>query len=131
MAELKPPRIESRPNNDTTTSRKRHWVLTAWLMFTLIAFSLVLHVIGYAAQQPRISIVALFTGIYGIMGLAWGWDWLRASFFPFFLFAFCVPLGTLAEVKPISGPLVLTRYNMYPAAAITGNIGTETTKYRA
>jgi multidrug efflux pump len=34
-----------------------------------------------------------------------------------------VPLGTLAEVKPISGPLVLTRYNMYPAAAITGNIG--------
>src|SRR6185436_11722890 len=33
-----------------------------------------------------------------------------------------VPLGTLAEVKPISGPLVLTRYNMYPAAAITGSL---------
>ena len=33
-----------------------------------------------------------------------------------------VPLGALAAVKPISGPLVLTRYNMYPAAAINGNV---------
>jgi exosortase len=73
---------------------------TWWPGLALIAFSLVLHIVGYAAQQPRVSIVALFTGIYGIMGLAWGWPWLRASFFPFFLFAFCVPLGTLAE--PIS-----------------------------
>jgi multidrug efflux pump len=32
-----------------------------------------------------------------------------------------VPLGTLATVEAISGPLVLTRYNMYPAAAIQGN----------
>ena len=44
-------------------------------------------------QQPRISIVALFAGIYCLMGLAWGRQWLRESFFPFFLFAFCVPLG--------------------------------------
>ncbi|HND56025.1 MAG TPA: efflux RND transporter permease subunit, partial [Pirellulaceae bacterium] len=33
-----------------------------------------------------------------------------------------VPLGTVAEVREISGPLVLTRYNMYPAAAINGNV---------
>ncbi|MFO1021833.1 MAG: multidrug efflux RND transporter permease subunit [Planctomycetales bacterium] len=33
-----------------------------------------------------------------------------------------VPLGTLAQVKVIGGPLVLTRYNMYPAAAINGNV---------
>ena len=32
-----------------------------------------------------------------------------------------VPLGTLASVSPVGGPLVLTRYNMYPAAAINGN----------
>jgi multidrug efflux pump len=31
-----------------------------------------------------------------------------------------VPLGTLADVRQINGPLVLTRYNMYPAAAING-----------
>jgi multidrug efflux pump len=33
-----------------------------------------------------------------------------------------VPVGTLAEVKASTGPLVITRYNMYPAAAIQGNV---------
>ncbi|MEI8379665.1 MAG: multidrug efflux RND transporter permease subunit [Planctomycetota bacterium] len=33
-----------------------------------------------------------------------------------------VPLGTVANVTETSGPQVLTRYNMYPAAAITGNV---------
>ncbi len=33
-----------------------------------------------------------------------------------------VPLGSLAAVKHVSGPLVLTRYNRYPAAAINGNV---------
>ncbi len=33
-----------------------------------------------------------------------------------------VPLNTLAEIKSISGPLVITRYNMYPAAAINASV---------
>jgi multidrug efflux pump len=33
-----------------------------------------------------------------------------------------VPLGAVAEVKEVSGPLVLSRYNMYPAAAINGAV---------
>ncbi|MCE9565556.1 MAG: efflux RND transporter permease subunit, partial [Planctomycetes bacterium] len=39
-----------------------------------------------------------------------------------------VPLGAVLVVKEASGPLVITRYNMYPAAAINGNItpGTST-----
>ena len=32
-----------------------------------------------------------------------------------------IPLGALAKIKEKNGPLVLTRYNMYPAAAINGN----------
>jgi multidrug efflux pump len=32
-----------------------------------------------------------------------------------------VPLGAVLTVREISGPLLLTRYNMYPAAAIVGN----------
>ena len=32
-----------------------------------------------------------------------------------------VPLGSLASVKEVNGPLVLTRYNTYPAAPVTGN----------
>jgi exosortase len=76
-----------------------------WPALLLIGFALGLHVLGYIVQQPRISIVALFTGIYGIMGLAWGRQWLRASIFPFFLFGFCVPLGWSAQA--ITFPLRL------------------------
>ena len=32
-----------------------------------------------------------------------------------------VPLGSLANVREVNGPLVLTRYNMYPAASINGS----------
>lgn len=66
---------------------------TWWPGLLLVAFALVLHLFGYLAQQTRISIIALFAGIYGLMGLAWGRQWLRESFFPFILFVFCVPLG--------------------------------------
>jgi exosortase len=66
---------------------------TWWPGLLLLAFALALHLFGYLAQQTRISIIALFAGIYGLMGLAWGRQWLRESFFPFILFVFCVPLG--------------------------------------
>ena len=33
-----------------------------------------------------------------------------------------VPMGTLARVKTVSGPLVITRYNMYPAAAVNTTV---------
>ncbi|GDY22814.1 exosortase [Verrucomicrobiota bacterium] len=72
---------------------KRVW----WPGLALLAAAVLVHVAGYVVQQPRVSVVALFAGIYGLMGLAWGPAWLRASFFPFVLFVFCVPLGSLAE----------------------------------
>jgi multidrug efflux pump len=31
-----------------------------------------------------------------------------------------VPLGSLATIKEVNGPLVMTRYNRYPAAAVNG-----------
>ena len=68
-----------------------------WPALLLVAGALVLHVIGYLVQQPRVSIIALFVGLYGLTGLAWGPGWLRASFFPFCLFTFMVPLGSLTE----------------------------------
>jgi exosortase len=63
----------------------------------LVALALGLHVVGYLVQQPRISILAMFAGIYGLTGLAWGRAWLRESFFPFVLLAFCIPLGSLSQ----------------------------------
>lgn len=67
-----------------------------WPGLLLVAAALGLHILGYLVQQPRLSIVALFGGIYALTGLVWGTRWLRASFFPFFLFAFMVPLGSYA-----------------------------------
>jgi exosortase len=59
----------------------------------LIAAGLLAHLLGYVIQHPHLSYVGFFIGIYGFTGLAWGKNWLKASFFPFFLLAFCVPTG--------------------------------------
>jgi exosortase len=80
-----------------------------WPGMLLLAIALVMHLLGYLVQQPRVSIVALFVGIYGLMGLAWGPAWLRASFFPFVLFAFCVPFGSLGESVTFPLRLVVTQ----------------------
>jgi exosortase len=69
----------------------------------LLALASGLHVVGYLVQQPRLSIVAMFLGIYALMGLAWGPGWLRKSFFPFFLFAFCIPVASIAQ--PLTFPM--------------------------
>jgi exosortase len=69
----------------------------------LIALGLALHAAGYLIEEPRISIVAMFIGIYGLMGLAWGRAWLRRSFFPYFLFIFCVPVSEF--IQPVTLPL--------------------------
>ena len=42
-----------------------------------------------------------------------------------------VPVGSVAEVRETTGPLVLTRYNMYPAAAINGNAAVGTSSGEA
>ena len=33
-----------------------------------------------------------------------------------------VPLGTLVNVREIGGPIFVNRYNLYTAAAVTGNL---------
>ena len=70
---------------------------TWWPGLILLAFGLVLHIGSYVVQQPKLSIVAMLVGIYGLMGLAWGGRFLRASFFPFSLLIFCVPLGSAGQ----------------------------------
>lgn len=66
-----------------------------WPALILLAAALLLQMLGYLVQQPRISIISLYLGIYALTGLAWGPAWMRASFFPMFLFVFCIPFATL------------------------------------
>lgn len=77
----------------------RNW----WPALFLVAVGLVAHLVGFVVQQQRLSIIGLFVGLYGLTGVVWGPRWLYASFFPFFLFAFMVPLGSLTE--PLTFPL--------------------------
>jgi hydrophobe/amphiphile efflux-1 (HAE1) family protein len=42
-----------------------------------------------------------------------------------------VPLATLANARNISGPVMVMRYNMYPAAAINGNVAAGTSSGQA
>ncbi|MSU27726.1 MAG: exosortase/archaeosortase family protein [Pedosphaera sp.] len=62
-----------------------------------VALALVLHVIAFTVQQPRVSMVALAGGVWCFVGLVWGPGWLRKTFFPFLLLGFCVPLEGLGE----------------------------------
>ncbi len=62
-----------------------------------LAVALIIHVIGFTVQQPRVSMVALAGGVWCLVGLVWGPGWLRKTLFPFLLLGFCVPLEALGE----------------------------------
>jgi exosortase len=100
----------SDPSNDASHGKLIPWAVLAllwlrrrrlinsvagvwWPGLLGLAFALALHVVGFVVQQPRVSMVALFSGAWILTGLVWGRETLKASFFPFFIFAFCVPMG--------------------------------------
>jgi exosortase len=84
---------------DLMAVSKRSW----WPAVMLLLLGLLLHMFGFLVQQTQISVVGFFVGLYGLMGLVWGPKFLLASFFPFCLFAFCLPLHNVSE--PITFPL--------------------------
>ena len=57
--------------------------------------ALLLHGLAFQMQQARFSIFALLLFIYGLLGLAGGRRWARASVFPLSLMIFAIPLGFL------------------------------------
>jgi exosortase len=84
--------------------------LQLWLPgLAILIFAMALHILAYIVQEPHFSIVALFVGIYGLTGLAWGKEWLRKSFFPFFIFAFSIPLGGHAQLITFPMRLLVSR----------------------
>jgi exosortase len=85
--------------------RAKHWLPA----LGLIAVALVLHMLGFLAQQTRLSLAAFFFGLYAIIGLVWGPQALRKTFFPMCLFAFALPLNTLAESITFPLRLIATK----------------------
>jgi exosortase len=76
-----------------------------WPAIGFIMLALFLHLVGFVAQQQRLSVIGFFLGLYGLTGLAWGKHWLKTSFFPFFLLAFCIPVAEFSA--PLTLPLRL------------------------
>jgi len=74
-----------------------------WPALWLVVLALFFHLAGFMVQQPRLSVIGLFTGFYAVIGLAWGPAFMRAIFFPYVLLMFCMPVGGL--VDPITLPL--------------------------
>ncbi|MCL5097759.1 MAG: exosortase/archaeosortase family protein [Candidatus Omnitrophica bacterium] len=81
---------------------------------------LVLHVLGYVVQQPRISIIGFFIGLYFLSGLTWGKSWLRRIFFPFILFVFCIPIGSLAESITFPLRMIVTHISVAISQGLLG-----------
>ncbi len=86
----------------------------------LVAAALVLHLLGYFSQQTRLSLAAFYLGLYGLIGLVWGWEALRKTFFPMCLFMFALPLGTLAETITFPLRMLATKLTTGMAANVLG-----------
>ena len=76
---------------------------TWWPALALVGAGLLMHIIGYLGQQTQISVVGFFVGLYGLTGVIWGGRFMVASFFPFCLFVFCLPMANVAV--PLTFPL--------------------------
>lgn len=83
---------------------------TWWPALIIVAAGLLFHALGFLLQQPRLSIFGMFLGIYGLIGLTWGPGWLKGTFFPFILFAFCMPVAGFVET--ITFPLRIFATNI-------------------
>lgn len=91
-----------------------------WPAIALVGLALVLHVLGFMVQQARVCMVAFAVGLYGLMGVVWGWRWLRASFFPFFLLGFSVPISSPIQGITFPMRLMATRITVFFIQSILG-----------
>lgn len=76
-----------------TAVRKEPWAGG----LVLVLLGCLMHVFAYTVQMFPFSLLAFLTGLYGLTGLVWGKEWLRASFFPFVVLVFCLPVEPYIE----------------------------------
>lgn len=78
--------------------RQKSEVGPRWPALVAMGAGLALHVIAFAVQQTRLSIVALLVFAWGVMRLGGGARWGRAMVFPLGLLLFAVPMNFLDSV---------------------------------
>lgn len=69
-----------------------------WLAVVAMLMGLAIHLLGYAVQQTRFSIVAVLVFGWGVMRLGGGKRWGDATLFPLGLLIFAIPMGVLDSV---------------------------------
>ena len=102
--------------DELMTVPKRAW----WPGLLMIAAMLLLHLFGYLVQQPRVSIAAMFGGVYCLMGLVWGPRWLAATFFPMLLLCFCMPVASISEVITFPLRMLVTKLSVGISNGVLG-----------
>ena len=87
--------------------RREHWIhrlSSPWIPGLVILLAgIAAHLLGYMVQQTRLSIIGFLLGLFGILGMIWGWRFLRAAALPLGLLIFMIPFAAL--LSPISNPL--------------------------
>ncbi len=69
-----------------------------WVGVGAMGAGLALHALGFAAQQTRVSIIALLVFTWGVLRLAGGRRWGRAAVFPLGFMVFAIPFDALDSV---------------------------------
>lgn len=69
-----------------------------WPAAAAMGAGLALHLLGFAAQQTRISVVGLLVFAWGVVRLGGGRRWGEAAAFPLALLVFAIPLAAIDEV---------------------------------
>jgi exosortase len=76
-------------------ARSREQGDRAWPGVVAMGAGLALHALGFAAQQTRVSIVALLVFTWGAMRFMGGPRWGRAALFPLGFMVFAIPFNAL------------------------------------
>jgi EpsI family protein len=71
---------------------------SGWPPLAAMTGGLMLHAIGYAAQQGRVSILGLLLLTWGIVRLWGGKKWGRAALFPIGFMVFAIPINALDSI---------------------------------
>ncbi|MDB6167539.1 MAG: eight transrane protein EpsH, partial [Verrucomicrobia bacterium] len=71
---------------------------SAWIGVVAMIGGLALHVLGFAAQQTRLSIIALLVFAWGVLRFGGGRRWGDAARFPLGFLVFAIPFNALDSV---------------------------------
>jgi len=87
----------------------------------LLAVALLLNLIGFAAQQTRVSLLGILLAFIALATIAGGRRWGRAACAPAFLMLFALPFGTLTDVVGLPLRVGVT----YAAELFANTVGIE------